>query len=88
MKTASAPFAWSAADGNPYLALGEPIVGNAYDVPVAPESALPTTLWNAARRLKASDAARSLFDPALAGISCLPVNGKSAITAGLAPTGK
>jgi len=44
--------------------LAEPIVGNAYAVPVAPESALPTTLWDAARRLKASDAAPSLFGDA------------------------
>ena len=52
---------WGVEQG---LELGEPIVGNAYDVPVAPESALPTTLWDAAQRLKASTAARSLFGDA------------------------
>jgi glutamine synthetase len=38
-----------------------PIEGNAYAVETAPERALPRTLWEAAQRLKASEAARDLF---------------------------
>jgi glutamine synthetase len=38
-----------------------PIEGNAYAVETAPERALPQTLWEAAQRLKASEAARDLF---------------------------
>ncbi|MDB5693951.1 MAG: glutamine synthetase [Alphaproteobacteria bacterium] len=38
-----------------------PIEGNAYAVETAPERALPSTLWEAAQRLKASQAARDLF---------------------------
>ena len=37
------------------------ISGNAYELPVAPERALPATLWEAARKLRASAAARELF---------------------------
>jgi glutamine synthetase len=38
-----------------------PIAGNAYEHPTSPERALPSTLWEAAQRLKASEAARQLF---------------------------
>ena len=38
-----------------------PIAGNAYEVPAAPERALPATLWEAAQRLRGSEAARDLF---------------------------
>jgi glutamine synthetase len=38
-----------------------PVEGNAYAVETAPERALPPTLWEAAQRLRASDAARELF---------------------------
>jgi glutamine synthetase len=40
---------------------GEPVQGNAYEVKHAPERALPRSLGEAAERLKASAAARSLF---------------------------
>ncbi len=67
----------AAADANPYLALAaavgsglwgieqgwaldEPVVGNAYDGATA-DQRLPATLWEAAQRLRASEAARSLF---------------------------
>jgi glutamine synthetase len=40
---------------------GDPIVGNAYDLPDDGPGALPRTLWDAAQRLRASDAARDLF---------------------------
>ena len=40
-----------------------PIAGNAYEHPTAPERSLPATLWEAAQRLRASDAARALFGP-------------------------
>ena len=67
----------AAADINPYLALAaaigsglwgieqriEPdpgIEGNAYEQE-SPERALPSTLWEAAQRLRASEAARDLF---------------------------
>ncbi|KDM92282.1 glutamine synthetase [Photobacterium galatheae] len=40
------------------------VEGNAYDQPQPAELALPATLWEAAQRLKASDAARSLFGDA------------------------
>lgn len=36
----------------------EMVVGNAYDKPCDPETALPTTLWEAAQRLKACKVAR------------------------------
>jgi glutamine synthetase len=39
----------------------DPITGNAYDLPSDGPGALPQTLWDAAQRLKASDAARNLF---------------------------
>ncbi len=38
--------------------LGDAITGNAYDITMPPEYSLPTTLWDAAQRFKASDAAR------------------------------
>ncbi len=38
-----------------------PIAGNAYEAPVPDALKLPSTLWEAAQRLKGSDAARSLF---------------------------
>jgi glutamine synthetase len=67
----------AAADQNPYLALavaigsglwgienklelGPPTTGNAYELK-QPGVSLPSTLWEAAQRLKASKAARSLF---------------------------
>jgi glutamine synthetase len=37
------------------------VVGNAYTQPVEPQLALPTNLWDAAQRLKASKPARMLF---------------------------
>jgi glutamine synthetase len=40
-----------------------PIEGNAYDLPPDGPRALPATLWDAAQRLKGSDAARDLFGP-------------------------
>jgi glutamine synthetase len=46
------------------LELGEPLVGNAYDRQHPPELGLPTTLWDAAQRLKTSEAARELFGDA------------------------
>ena len=42
-----------------------PISGNAYAVEHPAELALPHTLWDAAQRLKASQAARELFGDAL-----------------------
>ena len=36
----------------------EPVVGNAYDMPQDPATALPTTLWDAAQRLRACQPAR------------------------------
>ena len=39
----------------------QPITGNAYEVPAGPDYALPATLWEAAQRLKSSQAARALF---------------------------
>jgi glutamine synthetase len=67
----------AAADINPYIALAAaigsglwgvenriepdaPIEGNAYERET-PELALPSTLWEAAQRLRASEAARELF---------------------------
>ncbi len=43
---------------------GEPVAGNAYEVKMPAERALPRTLWEAAQRLKGSKAARSLFGDA------------------------
>jgi glutamine synthetase len=43
---------------------GEPVSGNAYDRKPSTKGALPTTLWEAAQRLKASKAARALFGDA------------------------
>ena len=40
-----------------------PIAGNAYEAHVAPERALPATLWDAAQRLRGCEAARDLFGP-------------------------
>ena len=37
----------------------EPVSGNAYDLPPDPETALPTTLWEAAQRLKGCQEARA-----------------------------
>jgi len=37
------------------------VVGNAYDLPPDPTTALPTTLWEAAQRLKACREAREVF---------------------------
>ena len=42
----------------------EPIKGNAYDVTPDPATALPQTLWEAAQRLKACEAARQGFGDA------------------------
>lgn len=42
----------------------DPIVGNAYDAPVDPTTALPTTLWEAAQRLKACQPARDMLGDA------------------------
>ncbi|HWT12576.1 MAG TPA: hypothetical protein VN231_07470 [Allosphingosinicella sp.] len=42
----------------------EPIAGNAYAHEARPERRLPSTLWEAAQRLKRSEAARELFGPA------------------------
>lgn len=46
------------------LELGAPIVGNAYAQELDEKTALPSTLWDAAGRLKRSEAARSLFGDA------------------------
>jgi glutamine synthetase len=46
------------------LELGPPVEGNAYEQRHPPECALPATLWDAAQRLKASEAARALFGDA------------------------
>ncbi len=43
------------------LALGKPVTGNAYDHKPPARGGLPTTLWDAAQRLKASKAARECF---------------------------
>jgi glutamine synthetase len=43
------------------LKLGEPIRGNAYDQKHPAKLSLPSTLWEAAQRLKGSKAARELF---------------------------
>lgn len=40
---------------------GEPVTGNAYEQPAAEGRDLPATLWDAAQRLRASDAARDWF---------------------------
>lgn len=42
----------------------EPIVGNGYEVDCLPERILPATLWDAAQRLKQSEAAKELFGEA------------------------
>ncbi|PAU88759.1 glutamine synthetase [Pseudomonas sp. WN033] len=42
----------------------EAVTGNAYDMTHPPELALPRTLWDAAQRLKASQAAREMFGDA------------------------
>jgi glutamine synthetase len=42
----------------------EPISGNGYEVDCPPERILPTTLWEAAQRLKQSAAAKALFGEA------------------------
>lgn len=42
----------------------EAIVGNAYDLPPDPATALPTTLWEAAQRLKGCQEARDVFGDA------------------------
>jgi glutamine synthetase len=41
-----------------------PIEGNAYDAKLPDDQALPPTLWDAAQRLKASEAAKALFGDA------------------------
>ncbi len=46
------------------LPLGKPVSGNAYDQKPPARGALPTTLWDAAQRLKASKAARESFGDA------------------------
>lgn len=46
------------------LEIGNPVSGNAYDQKPSQKGALPTTLWDAAQRLKASKAARALFGDA------------------------
>ena len=46
------------------LALGKPISGNAYDHKPPTKGALPTTLWDAAQRLRNSKAARACFGDA------------------------
>jgi glutamine synthetase len=46
------------------LELGEPVAGNAYEVKPKKGTELPTTLWEAAQRLKASKPARALFGDA------------------------
>jgi len=46
------------------LPLGKPITGNAYDHKPPARGALPTTLWDAAQRLRASKAARECFGDA------------------------
>jgi glutamine synthetase len=40
---------------------GEPVAGSAYDQPPSSQPALPATLWEAAQRLRSSQAARDLF---------------------------
>ncbi len=42
----------------------EPVVGNAYDLPPDPKTALPTTLWAAAQRLRACKEAREMLGEA------------------------
>src|SRR3989440_2658231 len=42
----------------------ERVAGNAYELPPNPEFGLPSTLWEAAQRLKASKPARTLFGDA------------------------
>lgn len=42
----------------------EPVVGNAYDLPQDPATALPATLWEAAQRLKACQPARDFLGDA------------------------
>lgn len=42
---------------------GQPLRGNAYEQRLPARLALPSTLWDAARRLKGSKAARALFGP-------------------------
>jgi len=44
--------------------LDEPIAGNAYEAKPKKSGMLPTTLWDAAQRLKASKPARALFGDA------------------------
>jgi len=52
---------WGVEQG---LELGPPVEGNAYAASLPASSALPATLWDAAQRLRASDAARDLFGDA------------------------
>lgn len=42
----------------------DPVVGNAYDLPPDPKTALPTTLWAAAQRLRACKEAREMLGEA------------------------
>ncbi|HWA12529.1 MAG TPA: glutamine synthetase [Burkholderiales bacterium] len=46
------------------LTLGKPVTGNAYDQKPPARGGLPSTLWDAAQRLKASKAARECFGDA------------------------
>lgn len=46
------------------LELGKPVQGNAYDQKPSAKGALPTTLWEAAQRFRASKAARDWFGDA------------------------
>jgi glutamine synthetase len=46
------------------LELGKPVQGNAYDQKLSAQGALPTTLWEAAQRIRASKAARDWFGEA------------------------
>jgi glutamine synthetase len=46
------------------LELGKPVQGNAYDQKPSSRGALPTTLWEAAQRLRTSKAARDWFGDA------------------------
>jgi glutamine synthetase len=46
------------------LELGKPVQGNAYDQKPSSKGALPTTLWEAAQRFRASKAAREWFGDA------------------------
>ncbi len=64
-----------------------PIAGNSYDRKQPAKRQLPRNLWDAAQRLKASKAARSLFGDAFVEHYAATANGRSGNTARPSPIG-